>query len=132
MLPLEAVTDESPFPTLQEAEEMSKQKKLVAHAGRELPESDNATWKSSDNENVDKSEEFPEQPISIDNEDSKILEISEKNKFIGHEIPEDFLKKAGLLDGHQSGNKQVEPLYRVNEDGTLPGNHRVHSNQRFI
>lgn len=40
--------------------------------------------------------------------------------YIGHAIPEDFLKKAGLLDESQDDGPNVKPLYKLH-DGTIGG-----------
>lgn len=50
MLPLDAAVEESPFPTLQEIEEISKKKALEAHASRPMPETDNPLWKLDEDE----------------------------------------------------------------------------------
>lgn len=39
--------------------------------------------------------------------------------YIGHEIPEDFLMKAGLLNESGETETGVKPIYSLNSDGSL-------------
>lgn len=128
LLPLSADVEESPFPTLQEVEDMSKQKILLAHGGRELPETDNPTWKTNDEQEIDMKDSTEGQSNTECNElvdyDGKV-DIVETPTYIGHQIPEDFLIKAGLLNDDSNGDKQVKPLYDLKDDGTLQGTHVI-------
>lgn len=116
--------------TLQEVEAISKQKINSAHGGQEIPRVDNPTWKTESAENAsdampqqDEVDVLPQQsemslpdiPDAAANKPDQII------PYIGHQIPEDFLKKAGLL--HEDGDRESElrPLYNVNADGSLPG-----------
>jgi ATP-dependent DNA helicase Q4 len=120
LLPLDAeMVDESPFLTLGEAAEMADDRKLVAHARNpdSLPATRNEAWKSDENK-----EETPENSERIDNEPG----CSKDQSYIGHSIPEDFLKKSGLLDFTVGNNDVIEPLYELNPDSsTIPTSREV-------
>lgn len=105
--------------TLQEVEAISKQKIESAHAGREVPEVDNPTWKTGNDENATDASP-PHDEMSLP-DSSETAEPQPIVPYIGHQIPEDFLMKAGLLgeDGEHDG--VVRPLYELNADGSLPG-----------
>lgn len=138
MLPL-TVEEESPFPTLDEVEEMSNQQLKLVHANRELPKVDNPTWKIGSGE-ADPSEESseiatasnntnvsdPAAPLPpstdsvIDDSFEAPATISTQN-YIGHKIPEEFLKKAGLLGSDTDDAAHVEPLYKLNSDASVRG-----------
>lgn len=113
-----AVEEESAFPTLQEVEEMSKQKIQLAHGNRELPESDNPTWKADENENNE-----VETRNALESEiDSKVevdTSVPTPPVYIGSQIPEDFLIKAGLLGNDSEDEKEIKPLYDLKSDGGL-------------
>lgn len=129
-MPLSADVEESPFATLQEVEAISKQKLNSVHAGREIPQVDNPTWKTASDENA--SDAMPEQgeiealpqhsemshPVLSD---AVATEPEPALPYIGHQIPEDFLKKAGLW--HEDGERESEmrSVYKLNPDGSLPG-----------
>lgn len=40
--------------------------------------------------------------------------------YIGHKIPDDFLKKSGILEMSIASNDVVHPVYKLNADGSLP------------
>lgn len=116
---MSADVEESPFLTLQEVEAISKQKIISAHAGREVPEVDNPTWKTGNDENsTNASPQHDEMSLP---DSCEAAEPEPIVPYIGHQIPEDFLKKAGLLgeDGEHDG--EVRPLYELNADGSLSG-----------
>ncbi|XP_053687852.1 ATP-dependent DNA helicase Q4 [Sabethes cyaneus] len=114
LLPIDAVeVDESPFPTLEEAESMAKARSLVVHANRiqNLPITDNPTWKEKSEDAVNESarEDLP----------------PEKPSYIRHTIPEDFLKASGILECTVGSKDKIEPLYQLRPDGSLPATPKV-------
>lgn len=134
LLPLSADNDDSPFLTLQEAEDMSKQKLLSAHGNREVAATDNPTWKANDDESVAVAVAVANEQSQISNNDTlddntaaaaAVPNTIEKAVYIGHKIPEDFLKKAGLLNADSDDGNEIRPLYNMNADGTLPGEYRL-------
>lgn len=126
--------EESPFPTLQEIEEMSSQQIKLAHVNRVLPQTANPTWKSelAENDEIAKQDEMIEASDAVENESEmiaeshgaseNICEVVSTPRYIGHQIPEDFLIKAGLMgnDDDDDGT-QVQPLYKLNDDGSTRG-----------
>ncbi|XP_065086444.1 ATP-dependent DNA helicase Q4 [Ochlerotatus camptorhynchus] len=115
LLPLDADggAEESSFPTLDEAECMAKAQSLAVHANKieKLPAVSNPLWKLDEAESPSNPEanseykDLPEEPVP---------------DYIGHAIPQDFLKKSGILE-YTVGNKdKVGPLYQMNSDGSLP------------
>lgn len=133
LLPI-TVEEESPFPTLDEVEQMSNQQIQLVHANRELPEVDNPTWKIGSDEagpsgesaeatplpNTDASDSTPTIDAVIDDSFAAPVTIPTQN-YIGHKIPEEFLKKAGLLGPDTDDAAHVKPLYKLNEDGSIGG-----------
>lgn len=124
--------EESPFPTLQEIEEMSSQQIKLAHVNRVLPQTDNPTWKSelSKNDEIAKKDETIEASDAVENENEiaesndaseNISEVISTPRYIGHQIPEDFLIKAGLVGNDDDDGTQVQPLYKLNDDGSTRG-----------
>lgn len=120
LMPLDAENNDSQFPTLREVADMAKQKIALAHGGKEIPQTDNPSWNN-------------EEPTNVLNEnDESEMEQSEKVQeapapYIGHKIPQDFLIKAGLLNNAEDGGDDFQPLYRLNPDGSTPGeNHLSH------
>lgn len=105
--------------TLQEVEAISKQKLNSAHAGREIPQVDNPTGKAASDENA--SDAIPDQEEMAHPVLSDATEPEPAIPYIGHQIPEDFLKKAGLW--HEDGERETEmrSVYKLNSDGSLPG-----------
>lgn len=127
LLPLEA-EEESPYPTLQEVEEMSNQQIQLAHGKRELPKVDNPIWKG-DTEGV-AVEATPstdtvvadELELPDDVEDSPVITSTSTQSYIGHKIPDEFLIKAGLVGNEtEDSSDHVEPLYELNADGSTRG-----------
>lgn len=134
-MPLTA-EEESPFPTLDEVEEMSNQQLKLVHANRELPKVDNPTWKMGSEEagpseestkiasapiiSSDSTISLPPTDFVVDDTFAAPQTISTPN-YIGHKIPEEFLKKAGLLGSDTDDAAHVEPLYRLNADGSVCG-----------
>ena len=134
LLPEGAEVDDSPFPTLDEAENMAKEKALSAHASRpqSLPSVSNTLWKE-DNENENDENgvtNAEDQPMDEDNEEeeyhlddaemAEVAQIEEKKAYIGHAIPEEFLKRSGILEMTVSNKDKIGPLYSLNADGSLP------------
>lgn len=125
LLPITA-EEESPFPTLQEVEEMSNQQIQLAHGSRELPKVDNHTWKTDDMTTSEENSapETPSVSIQVDVSSPSTSHKSQapSQSYIGHKIPEDFLIKAGLIgnDTENSDSTQVKPFYELNADGSTP------------
>lgn len=116
--------------TLQEVEAISKEKINSAHGRQEIPQVDNPTWKTVSDENASDAtsqqggiDALPQQSevSTPDLSDAAAYEEEPAIPYIGHQIPEDFLKKAGLLQ--EDGEREIEmrPLYNLNADGSLPG-----------
>lgn len=114
--------------TLQEVEAISKQKLNSAHAGREIPQVDNPTGKAASDENasdaIPDQEEIEALPQQCEMAHPVLSDATEPEPaipYIGHQIPEDFLKKAGLW--HEDGERETEmrSVYKLNSDGSLPG-----------
>lgn len=106
--------------TLHEVEAISKQKIVSAHVGREAPRVDNPTWKAGKDENAINASPLQDERSPPDISEATIEEPEPITTYIGHQIPEDFLKKAGLL--HEDGERECElrPVYKLNADGSLP------------
>ncbi|XP_062542516.1 ATP-dependent DNA helicase Q4 [Armigeres subalbatus] len=120
LLPLEAdVADESPFPTLEEAETMANAQSLVVHANKidKIPVKSNPIWKldGADSSPVEETEndyeDLPEEPSEP---------AESKSNYIGHTIPQEFLKKSGILELTVGNKDKVGSLYQLNSDGSLP------------
>ncbi|XP_049296435.1 uncharacterized protein LOC125770626 [Anopheles funestus] len=135
LLPYDADTvEDSAFPTLEEAEAMVKSQTVVAHSNRIecLPPVANPTWKEQEEERVteptDGEKEEPIHPEDLEDEfeeenDTKHSQSdSSKLAYIGHKIPEDFLKQSKLLEATVSGGFKgtIEPLYDQHPDSGLP------------
>lgn len=128
LLPLAAAAEEeSQFPTLQEVEEMSNQQIKLAHFNRALPKTDNPTWKSELAEKDGDLEQHENGEVS-DGDEGVITEAENASEdvsqavatpsYIGHQIPEDFLIKAGLVGNDDAEDEyQVQPLYKLTADG---------------
>ncbi|XP_055527731.1 ATP-dependent DNA helicase Q4 [Wyeomyia smithii] len=124
LLPLDAAeADESPFPTLEEAESMAKAKSLVVHANRmqNLPIVDNPTWKADETEG---SSNFSEGASNESERCKDPYHSPEKSFYIRHTIPEDFLKTSGILEYTVGSKDKIEPLYQLQPDGVLPATPR--------
>ncbi|XP_055628082.1 ATP-dependent DNA helicase Q4 isoform X2 [Toxorhynchites rutilus septentrionalis] len=125
LLPLDAVDqEESPFPTLEESESMAKAKAVLVHANKihSLPAVNNPTWKKDDDELTHSEKKSLEQLDLGDEWEDETLEPEPApvKTYIGHAIPQDFLKESGILE-YTVGNKDKnEPLYQLQSDGTLP------------
>ncbi|XP_060653687.1 ATP-dependent DNA helicase Q4 [Drosophila nasuta] len=158
LLPLSAQLEEdpSPFPTLEEAEQMATQGALAAHSRNieRLPQAANAaiyqdadsSSSSSDEEeenaavemDVDEASGTPDEPhMSSDDSDMDFealdaavassqtaKQVSPIKSYVGHKIPEEFLKQAGLDASSTSGQARsghggVKPLYDLNADGSV-------------
>lgn len=115
--------------TLQEVEAIAKEKTIFVHAGREAPEVSNPTWKLDNDENA--IDALPAQaelsppdispPVSDESEPTVADDAEPTPAYIGHQIPEDFLKKAGLLHDGDEREDEVRPIYKLKADGSLPG-----------
>ncbi|XP_062709328.1 ATP-dependent DNA helicase Q4-like [Aedes albopictus] len=120
LLPLDVdATEESPFPTLEEVESMAKAQSLAVHSNKidKLPAVSNPLWKLDDTESTpdleadSEYEDLPEEPA---------VPTETKPSYIGHVIPQDFLKKSGILELTVSNKDKIGPLYQLNPDGSLP------------
>lgn len=152
LLPLSAQLEEdpSPFPTLEEAEQMATQGALAAHSRNieRLPQAANAaiyqSFSSSSDETDDPVEaeavndeanmtsddsdmdfEAIDAAVAAASENQTPAQTSPIKNYVGHKIPEEFLKQAGLDVSSTSGatKKQhggVTPLYELNADGSVP------------
>lgn len=133
LLPITA-EEESKFPTLQEAEEMSNQQIKFTHKNRNIPKVDNPIWKATPEHALPAEATSTPTPTEIDDElqtvqceneefDNTIntTPSTQSQSYIGHKIPEDFLIKAGLIGNDNENDTQVQPLYKLNADGNLCG-----------
>lgn len=122
LLPSTADIDESPFPTLQEAEEMTKQKLMLTHSNRNIPDVANSTWKSNEDAmELTAGIEPIENSHKASNISDNIPITTERPAYIGHKIPEEFLKKAGLHENDSDDMNNIRPLYSLKSDGGIPG-----------
>lgn len=103
LLPLNA-QEESSYPTLQEAEEMVVSQKLLVHARNPTSLPENANRKLFDSKT-----EIAE-PMNLEKDFEP-----ESVSTIRHVIPEDFLKKSGILET-LAGKDQVEPIYKFDKN----------------
>ncbi|XP_061519287.1 uncharacterized protein LOC1276585 [Anopheles gambiae] len=148
LLPYDADTiEESSFPTLEEAEAMANSRTLAVHSNRieRLPPVANPVWKEQEQEDLPAEEQVGEPgkeepstlPVEDDLDEPMEQESDEHHQeteqsaaasqpaapaYIGHKIPEEFLKQSGLLEVTVSGGFKgtVEPLYQQRGDCTLP------------
>ncbi|XP_035785551.1 uncharacterized protein LOC118463215 [Anopheles albimanus] len=142
LLPLSAeVEEESSFPTLEEAEAMANAKTAVVHSNRmeSLPPVANPTWKESQEAEQTLADEMESELVHGSDCREEMAVKAEEDKptpqtsspprksqsaaYIGHVIPEDFLKKSGLLEVTVSGagaKGTIEALYPRQSDGSLP------------
>ncbi|CRK97815.1 CLUMA_CG011191, isoform A [Clunio marinus] len=101
-----------------------------------MPSTSNEIWKmideeSDDDEEFDDMEELDEilkcdkenrdrNSELINHPDEATVSVNSK-VYIGQKIPEDFLKRSGILDEMcGSFNTEINPVYKLNSDGTLP------------
>lgn len=159
LLPLSAQLEEdpSPFPTLEEAEQMATQGALAAHSRNieRLPQAANAAiYQSSESssesdvadevgdevvtanymegepkpdiEDVEMSSDDPDidyEALDAAVQASQQPQTSPIKSYVGHKIPEEFLKQAGL-DGSSTNAASttggVKPLYDLQADGSVP------------
>uniref|UniRef100_W8BWT9 ATP-dependent DNA helicase Q4 n=1 Tax=Ceratitis capitata TaxID=7213 RepID=W8BWT9_CERCA len=147
--------DPSPFPTLEEAERMAVQSAVVAHSRNisKLPAAPNkAIYQNreklhentingiedikpkSSGDDYDQSE-VDENILSGSDDSLENIDLNEVStlatkdspikNYVGHKIPEDFLKKAGLhptlLEGKTSDllSEGITPLYELDVDGNV-------------
>ncbi|XP_052896247.1 uncharacterized protein LOC128303356 [Anopheles moucheti] len=137
LLPYDEDTiEDSAFPTLEEAEAMAKSQTVVVHSNRieSLPPVANPTWKEdeedlmTDSLHKEDGKEDPIDPAGLEDEFEEEKKIKQaenepsKLTYIGHKIPEDFLKQSKLLEATVSGGFKgaIEPLYGQQPDGELP------------
>lgn len=118
LLPLDAQNDDSPFPTLEEAAEMSKQKIAQAHGSREVPKASNPSWDTAEPDAADAADAADAMADDQMARSDEAAVAMPTRAYIGHEIPEDFLIKAGLLNNNDESDDTFQPLYRLNADGT--------------
>lgn len=133
LLPINAELDDiSPFPTLEEAQTLAKQKAVLVHSTnlQKLPvaansklfeknESDSEIDNSGNNEtddNIDQEDLL----AGIDSDEfdtgfnqEELIEVTKAQL-----VPEDFLKKAGLLEVAEN-NANIGPVYDLSEDGCV-------------
>uniref|UniRef100_A0A182P6D3 ATP-dependent DNA helicase Q4 n=1 Tax=Anopheles epiroticus TaxID=199890 RepID=A0A182P6D3_9DIPT len=134
LLPYDAeAIEESSFPTLEEAEAMAKSQTVVVHSNRieSLPPVANPTWKD-DKQVEDPSVEAVDEgrndgpPIHAGDFEEEMeqerVPPEPQSLYIGHKIPEDFLKQSGLLEATVSGGFKgtVEPIYQQQGNCLLP------------
>ncbi|KAL7732301.1 hypothetical protein ACLKA6_018527 [Drosophila palustris] len=159
LLPLTAQLEEdpSPFPTLEEAEQMASQGALAAHSRNieRLPQAANAAiyqtagsrsssedeeeeqvdpiknasaHMSSDDSDMDMDFEALDAAVEASQSQTQVqAQISPIKSYVGHKIPEEFLKQAGLDASSstaggatKSQHGGVQPLYELNADGSVP------------
>lgn len=101
MLPITAEIEDSEFPTLKEVEEICKQ----SGPGRE----NGGRQKSV--------EELSREEVSGTPSSNSSQAV--KTPYIGHEIPLDFLEKAGLLEDKEPEESVSGAIYPLNGDGTV-------------
>lgn len=101
---------------------MSKQKLLLSHTSRDIPHVANPIWKPSEDavESVIGVESV-ENSHKVSNVSDNIFISAEKPAYIGHKIPEEFLKKAGLHENDLEDTNNIQPLYSLKSDGGIPG-----------
>lgn len=117
LLPLEEVDESSNFPTLEEAEKMANENAVVAHSHRidRLPE--RPSYSTTKQDSCLRNEEEEEMTKLFSDEFDFIeKELSEEKDMptFGHKIPKELLSR--LLPPQMEA---VNPLYSVNEDGSL-------------
>lgn len=128
LLPL-TTEEESPFPTLQEVEEMSNQRIQLAHGNRDLPKTDNPIWKSETAEKadedtsteIDQADEILNEATECENLNETATKVISTPTYIGHKIPEEFLIKAGLVGNDKEDETQSRSLYPLQADGSIQG-----------
>lgn len=140
LLPVE-VADDSPFLTLDEAENMAEERRLLAHSHRPdiipvIPSQaykageDDVSTGDEDDEVVSSDGEVEDQVATEDDKenadgegpvwdevDDKVL--LQAPSYIGHKIPEEMLAKSGLQDLDKD-ERRVRPLYTLTPEGNLP------------
>lgn len=99
---------------------MSKHNIKLAHGSREMPETSNPTWKDEEIETSDNDNETDTNDDNNGNSADDVIEPAPP-AYIGHQIPEDFLIKAGLMGDDSDDEKQIKPLYDLNADGSIRG-----------
>lgn len=101
---------------------MSKQKLLLTHTNRDIPDVANPIWKSSEGTMESAAGvELVEISHEASNVGDNIPISTEKPAYIGHKIPEEFLKKAGLHENDSDDTNNIRPLYSLKSDGGVPG-----------
>lgn len=133
LLPSNAELDDaSPFPTLEEAQKLAAQKAVLVHSKNleKLPETantnifnheieDNEDGAKINDENIDGEENISEFDGIDSDEFESVFEEEKAIKVSNAElVPEDFLKKAGLLEVAEH-NASIGPVYSLNKDGTV-------------
>lgn len=107
---------------MQEAEEISKQKLLLTHTNRDIPDAANPIWKlSEDSMESTGGVKLVEISHEASNVSDNISISTEKPAYIGHKIPEEFLKKAGLHKNDSDDRNNIRPLYSLKSDGGVSG-----------
>lgn len=129
LLPLDAdIGETSEFPSLEQAAQMAEDKRLFVHSSKpdNLPTSSNKIWK----ENIENLEDSDDDECDMEhydkeNQDNNIENVPSTShtspaKFMGHKIPEDILLKSGLLDKTVGGKDQIQPVYSLDNNESLP------------
>ncbi|KAL0112993.1 hypothetical protein PUN28_012317 [Cardiocondyla obscurior] len=109
LIPLEEIDDSiSNFPTLEEAEKMANEKAVVVHSHKieQLPERPSYFTEKASQDEEDLAELFTD---DFPDFDEKSVALTSR-----HKVPEELLSK---LIQPQVG--AIDPLYNVNEDGSL-------------
>ncbi|XP_053674336.1 uncharacterized protein LOC128724638 [Anopheles nili] len=126
--------EDSSFPTLQEAEAMAKSRTMLVHSNRieSLPPVANPSWKISNDEEQDTKHDddmlMDSAEVVLQGEDNKENDQHpvdagvSQSAYIGHKIPEDFLKQSGILETCVVGGSKdkIKPVYEQQMDGKLP------------
>lgn len=135
LLPVDAhIEDESPLPTLQQAAEMANDQKLLAHCNKptSIPATSNEIWKEAANESDTTDEEMDldddielierelRTEINKENENLNANVIGNIQSYIGHKIPDDFLKKCDYFNTNTENKDEIKPYYELDADGTVP------------
>jgi len=133
LLPVDAhIEDESPLPTLQQAAEMANDQKLLAHANKptSIPSTSNEIWKEDEKNSTDEEMDLDDDielierelrtEINKENENLNANVMGNIQSYIGHKIPDDFLKKCDYFNTNTDNNDEIKPYYELDADGTVP------------
>lgn len=134
LLPMNAeLDDSSPFPTLEEAQKLAAQKAVLVHSKNleKLPSAVNSNiFKNESEKDQSSSDESDSVDGTVEHDENGFLDGIDSDEFddaLEEEsiqitkadlVPEDFLKKAGLLEVAEN-NANIGPVYELNADGTV-------------